>query len=194
MSLIVPTEAQKVTSRICWQVTSESAIETALVTSWAVSDVVVLPVVPTAVENVLQFRLQMNCGSGDSEANAEDGSTSDGGVDRAPFNVLVQYSIDEGRQWHMMHTLCLPPTCGPSHSALQSSWSSDETAPWERLTLPLPYAALGEPLRVRFMQKGRPGLQKHSWAIDDVHLTACVNGCTGHGTCVGDNRCLCDAG
>ena len=186
VSLTVPTEAQKPGSRICWHLWTDSFKENSTKLSWTVENAVVLPMVPSVIEHVLQFRLQMNCDSSQVlESN---------GTDEAPFNVLVQYSRDQGRQWNMLHALCLPPTCTSAHSAIQSSWSSDEVRPWERITLPLPYAALSEPVRVRFIQKGRANQETRMWAIDDIHLSICLHGCHGHGTCVEDYRCVCDEG
>ena len=189
MSLTVPAEAQKADSKICWHLadeTSQALVSDAIV-SWTVDDIGILPIVPSLVENVLQFRLQMNCKpAADNTSIAED---------VAPLNVIVQYSRDQGRQWTLLHQLCLPPACSASYSAIQSSWSSDETTPWERITLPLPYAALSQPVRFRFLQKGRDvrGVGR-SWAVDDVHISACLHGCHGHGTCTGQNRCRCDDG
>lgn len=67
--------------------------------------------------------------------------------------------------------------------------------PWDRITLPLPFTSLADPVRFRFIQKGRAlsNIARH-WALDDIYLEDCYLGCSGHGTCVEKGHCSCDDG
>jgi len=209
LSLTIPVEARAVQRRICWQLSPETFASSVPNQSWTLEDVSLLPVLPSPVEWVLQFRLQTHC-THPSGMIDETGSA---------YNILVQYSNDEGRRWSNLYQLCLPPSCNGIHLAIQTSWFSNEVVPWERyfqkyflskmvffflffrmmfkyclfafrITLPLPFASLTDTLRIRFIQKGYS--QDETWALDDIHLGSCPSGCSGHGTC--NKSCICDTG
>lgn len=181
ISLSIPVDAQTVDSKICWHLASDPSKEGSTRSSWIVEQIVLLPIVPSTIEHILQFRLDTSC-------------TADTSGNETSFTILAQFSKDQGRQWSMLHSLCLPASCSGAHSAIQSSWSSDEIVPWQRITLAMPWASVTEPVRIRFLQRGRTNKTLRIWALDDIHLSSCPHGCSGHGTCVVKDQCVCDEG
>ena len=99
-SLPIPSEGQVNEGRICWQLLNQIASEIA--SPWAVDDIAVLTPLPSPVENILQFRLNMDC-----EHDVHNVSV---GQDNS-FHITVQYSTNEGSNWNSLHDLCLPPWC-----------------------------------------------------------------------------------
>ena len=123
LSLTLPPEAQAAQCQICWQLLPQTpSSDTILQQSWTLEDITLLPALPTPMEWILQFRLQTNCPFSGEVIEESD----------ATYNILVQYSNDEGRRWNSFHQLCLPPFCIGKHSAIQTSWSESEVVPWER--------------------------------------------------------------
>lgn len=52
---------------------------------------------------------------------------------------------------------------------------------WTRITLPIPVSALASHTRFRWRQLSAIG---HSgWAIDNLYIGYCAEGCNGHGYC-----------
>ncbi|GIY14306.1 reelin [Caerostris extrusa] len=105
--------------------------------------------------------------------------------------VAVEFSTTSGHTWHSLHEMCLPPICNGSHSSLRSRLTSHDMKGWNKVSYPIPYAALVTGVRFRVKQSGK--YTASNWAIDDVYIGECPNGCSGHGKCT-NSGCQCDMG
>ncbi|KAG0709950.1 Reelin [Chionoecetes opilio] len=135
-----------------------------------------LPWMPTKPPHYLQARVNLECGGGQSEVDVE--SSSDGGA-----------------SWTPLHRPCLPGSCSGSHSALTSAIVPDSVDRWGLVTLPLPYVSLTPHTRLRVRQlDDLEGISDHPWAIDNVFIGRCAQGCNGRGLCQPGNGCKCEYG
>ena len=74
------------TGRICWQL---ATVDGALSSPWTLSEIQLLPPIPSPIESILQFNLNSNC---------------DGGADQCPA-VQIEYSTNQGRQWRLLSSI-----------------------------------------------------------------------------------------
>jgi hypothetical protein len=107
-SISIPSEAQEKDSRICWQLLhDETPFSEKEVSPWSVIDIQLYPTLPSPMQYILQFRLNMACDI--SRDNIS--SVINSAKEENDFHVMVQYSNDQGITWNSLHNLCLPPTC-----------------------------------------------------------------------------------
>ena len=103
--MAIPSRGQIKEASLCWQFYSEHKLKDEWL--WIVDDIFLLPVLPSSIEHVLQFRLNTNC----NLLNESKSFLSTNPVDEDEFHVVVQYSDDMGNTWTNFHELCLPPSC-----------------------------------------------------------------------------------
>ncbi|GIY36220.1 reelin [Caerostris darwini] len=171
VSLPIPAEAQTSKTRFCWTQASNNGVDKDM---WVVDNVLILPTLQTEITHVLNFKINFQCGA-NLTANA----------------VAVEFSTTSGHTWHSLHEMCLPPICNGSHSSLRSRLTSHDMKGWNKVSYPIPYAALVTGVRFRVKQSGK--YTASNWAIDDVYIGECPNGCSGHGKCT-NSGCQCDMG
>ncbi|PKU41761.1 reelin isoform x1 [Limosa lapponica baueri] len=125
----------------------------------------------------LQFELSMGCSKPYSNSHS----------------IHLQYSLNNGRDWHLVTEECVPPTIGCQHYTESSIYTSERFQNWKRITVYLPPATNSPRTRFRWIQYNyASGVD--SWAIDNVVLaTGCPWMCSGHGICDA-GRCVCDRG
>jgi hypothetical protein len=70
----------------------------------------------------LQFEMSMGCSKPFSEAHS----------------VQLQYSLNNGRDWHLVTAECVPPTIGCLHYTESSIYTSERFQNWKRITVYLP--------------------------------------------------------
>ncbi len=109
-SISIPNEAQEKDAKICWQLLGEPASEKEL-SPWSVDDIQLLPTLPSPIQHILQFRLNMACDLPGGNTSTLSNNTRQLVQEENNFHVLVQYSTDQGSSWNNLHNLCLPPTC-----------------------------------------------------------------------------------
>ncbi|KAK3103287.1 hypothetical protein FSP39_018199 [Pinctada imbricata] len=162
-------------SRICWLQKYHTGLNKDV---WAIDGVQVLPHFPQRLEEnknkVSQFSLNLQCGN-DAKKNS----------------VTLEYSTDQGRSWYPLHEPCLPGNCLGKHQPVRSKFESPDFRSWKRVTQPLPYAAMVPTVRFRWIQE--EGTKSPNWAVDDVFIGDCKDGCSGHGQCL-QTGCKCDFG
>ncbi|KAK8377791.1 hypothetical protein O3P69_014024 [Scylla paramamosain] len=143
---------------------------------WTVDTIRLLPWMPTQPPHYLQARVNLECGGSQSEVDVE--SSSDGGA-----------------SWTPLHRPCLPGSCTGAHSALTSAIVPDSVDRWGLVTLPLPYISLTPHTRLRVKQlEDNRGSSDHPWAIDNVYIGRCAQGCSGRGLCQPGGVCKCEYG
>ncbi|XP_033017519.1 reelin isoform X1 [Lacerta agilis] len=142
---------------------------------WAVDYFHVLPVLPTTVTHMIQFSINLGCGT------------------HQPGNsVSLEFSTNHGRSWSLLHSECLPETCVGSHLPHSTVYASENYSGWNRITIPLPNAALTRDTRIRWRQTGP--ILGNMWAIDNITLGHLASKfCSGRGQC-SRNGCKCDPG
>nr|XP_028602405.1 reelin isoform X1 [Podarcis muralis] len=142
---------------------------------WAVDYFHVLPVLPTTVTHMIQFSINLGCGT------------------HQPGNsVSLEFSTNHGRSWSLLHSECLPETCVGSHLPHSTVYASENYSGWNRITIPLPNAALTRDTRIRWRQTGP--ILGNMWAIDNIYIgPSCLKFCSGRGQC-SRNGCKCDPG
>ncbi|KAJ8301142.1 hypothetical protein KUTeg_020129 [Tegillarca granosa] len=142
---------------------------------WTLDGVQVLPVLPSGRSNdkVIQYSANMMCGNSPN-----------------PNRVDLEYSTDFGQSWNKLYVPCLHGSCNGEHQPLDSSMSSTEYPGWKRVTYPAPYSTMLPHVRFRWSQlsDGTP-----NWALDNVYIGDCTDGCSGHGKC-SQEGCSCDFG
>ncbi|XP_050716652.1 reelin-like isoform X2 [Eriocheir sinensis] len=144
--------------------------------SWVVDSMTLLPWLPSTPQHYLQARMNLECGGGLTEVDVE--SSNNGGA-----------------SWTALHRPCLPGSCLGAHSALSSAIVPDSVDRWGLVTLPLPYISLTARTRFRIRQLEDNTLSgSQSWAIDNVYIGKCVQGCSGRGLCQLDGNCKCEYG
>ncbi|KAF7246758.1 Reelin, partial [Varanus komodoensis] len=125
----------------------------------------------------MQFELNMGCSKPFSDSHG----------------IHFQYSLNNGRDWHLVTEECVPPRIGCQHYTESSVYTSERFQNWKRITLYLPPATMSPRTRFRWIQHDyTPG--GDTWAIDNVILaTGCPWMCSGHGICDA-GHCVCDRG
>ncbi|XP_053261694.1 reelin [Podarcis raffonei] len=142
---------------------------------WAVDYFHVLPVLPTTVTHMIQFSINLGCGT-----------------HQAGNSVSLEFSTNHGRSWSLLHSECLPETCVGSHLPHSTVYASENYSGWNRITIPLPNAALTRDTRIRWRQTGP--ILGNMWAIDNIYIgPSCLKFCSGRGQC-SRNGCKCDPG
>nr|XP_060484465.1 reelin [Panthera onca] len=125
----------------------------------------------------LQFEMSMGCSKPFSDAHS----------------VQLQYSLNNGRDWHLVTEECVPPTIGCLHYTESSVYTSERFQNWKRITVYLPLATISPRTRFRWIQSNYT-MGADSWAIDNVVLASgCPWMCSGRGICDA-GRCVCDRG
>ncbi|KAJ7329566.1 hypothetical protein JRQ81_015740, partial [Phrynocephalus forsythii] len=142
---------------------------------WAVDYFHVLPVLPSPATHMIQFSLNLGCGT------------------HQPGNsVSLEFSTNHGRSWSLLHSECLPEICAGSHLPHSTVYASENYSGWNRITIPLPNAALTRNTRIRWRQIGP--ILGNMWAIDNIYIgPSCLRFCSGRGQCT-RNGCKCDPG
>ncbi|XP_077791900.1 reelin isoform X1 [Podarcis muralis] len=142
---------------------------------WAVDYFHVLPVLPPTVTHMIQFSINLGCGT------------------HQPGNsVSLEFSTNHGRSWSLLHSECLPETCVGSHLPHSTVYASENYSGWNRITIPFPNAALTRDTRIRWRQTGP--ILGNMWAIDNIYIgPSCLKFCSGRGQC-SRNGCKCDPG
>ncbi|KAH3880980.1 hypothetical protein DPMN_004902 [Dreissena polymorpha] len=144
---------------------------------WALDNVEILPYLPqsanTSKNKMAQFSLNLNCG------NFADNN-----------DVELKYSTNYGSTWHRLHEPCLPAQCDAEYRPLDTHFHADTYKRWRRFTTPLPYAAMVPVVRFRWEKTSS---DDPNWALDNVYIGTCKEGCNGHGACL-DGKCSCDFG
>ncbi|KAB0400461.1 hypothetical protein E2I00_006454, partial [Balaenoptera physalus] len=122
----------------------------------------------------LQFEMSMGCSKPFSDSHG----------------VQLQYSLNNGRDWHLVTAECVPPTIGCLHYTESSIYTSERFQNWKRITVYLPLSTM---TRFRWIQANYT-MGADSWAIDNVVLASgCPWMCSGRGICDA-GRCVCDRG
>jgi len=70
----------------------------------------------------LQFELSMGCSKPYSNSHS----------------IHLQYSLNNGRDWHLVTEECVPPTIGCQHYTESSIYTSERFQNWKRITVYLP--------------------------------------------------------
>ncbi|NXS29928.1 RELN protein, partial [Pomatostomus ruficeps] len=142
---------------------------------WAVDYFHVLPVLPSSVTHMIQFSINLGCGT------------------YQPGNsVSLEFSTNHGRSWSLLHMECLPEICAGPHLPHSTIYASENYSGWNRITIPLPNAALTSDTRIRWRQTGP--ILGNMWAIDNIYIgPSCLKFCSGRGQCT-RNGCKCDPG
>lgn len=70
----------------------------------------------------LQFELSMGCSKPYSNSHS----------------IHLQYSLNNGRDWHLVTEECVPPTIGCQHYTESSIYTSERFQNWKRITAYLP--------------------------------------------------------
>ncbi|XP_038061332.1 reelin-like [Patiria miniata] len=109
-------------------------------------------------------------------------------------SIVLEYSVDMGRSWHVLKEECVPPDMGCGGYDLGSIYTADMYSQWTRVTVYLPKAAVSPSTRFRWSQPVFTG-QQDVWALDSIHLGLydCPWMCSGHGGCQ-NGQCICDQG
>ncbi|KAF3819050.1 hypothetical protein GH733_013200, partial [Mirounga leonina] len=76
----------------------------------------------------LQFEMSMGCSKPFSDAHS----------------VQLQYSLNNGRDWHLVTEECVPPTIGCLHYAESSVYTSERFQNWKRITVYLPLSTMSQ--------------------------------------------------
>ncbi|KAI4585335.1 hypothetical protein MJG53_020635 [Ovis ammon polii x Ovis aries] len=142
---------------------------------WAIDFFHVLPVLPSTMSHMIQFSINLGCGT------------------QQPGNsISLEFSTNHGRSWSLLHTECLPEICAGPHLPHSTIYSSENYSGWNRITIPLPNAALTRDTRIRWRQTGP--ILGNMWAIDNVYIgPSCLKFCSGRGQCT-RHGCKCDPG
>ncbi|ELW72090.1 Reelin [Tupaia chinensis] len=125
----------------------------------------------------LQFEMSMGCSKPFSNLHS----------------VQLQYSLNNGRDWHLVTEECVPPTIGCLHYTESSIYTSERFQNWKRITVYLPLSTISPRTRFRWIQANYTA-GADTWAIDNVVLASgCPWMCSGRGICDA-GRCVCDRG
>lgn len=171
VSLPTPAEAQTSKTRFCWSQATNSGKDKDV---WAVDNILLLPWLPSEITHLINFKINFQCGT-----------------NLTVNEISVEFSTTAGHSWQALHEICLPPLCHGSHSSLISRLSSFDMKGWNKVSYPLPYASLVDGVRFRIKQRGK--YTGSNWAIDDLYIGMCPNGCSGHGKCT-KSGCQCSMG
>ncbi|XP_005995356.1 reelin isoform X2 [Latimeria chalumnae] len=172
ISVAINPELQTTATKFCLKQKSHQEMNKNI---WSVDYFHVLPVIPSTESHMIQFSINLGCGS------------------YQPGNsVSLEFSTNHGRTWSLLHTECLPDLCAGSHLPHSTIYSAENYSGWSRITIPLPNAALTSDTRFRWKQTG--SVTGNMWAIDDFYIgPSCLKFCSGRGQCT-RNGCKCDPG
>ncbi|KAJ8391092.1 hypothetical protein AAFF_G00097130 [Aldrovandia affinis] len=172
VSVALPTELQTPVTQFCLEQRTHGGANRHV---WALDFIQLLPVLPGTHTHVVQFSINLGCGS------------------YQPANsVNLEFSTNHGRSWSLLHTECLPELCAGPHLPHSTVYSSDNYSGWTRISIPLPNAALTGRTRFRWKQTGLGS--GNMWAIDNVYIgPSCLRFCSGRGHCT-RTGCKCDPG
>ncbi|XP_043944459.1 reelin isoform X3 [Protopterus annectens] len=172
VSIAINPELQTPATKFCLKQLSHQGLNKNV---WVVDYFHLLPVIPTTESHMIQFSVNLGCGS------------------HQPGNsISLEFSASHGRSWSLLHTECLPELCTGPHLPHSTIYSSENYSGWSRITIPLPNAALTKDTRFRWRQTG--SVTGNMWAIDNVYIgPSCLKYCSGRGQCT-RNGCKCDPG
>nr|XP_053635022.1 reelin-like [Cherax quadricarinatus] len=143
---------------------------------WLLEFLRLLPWLPSQPQHFFQARVNLECGGEVSEVD-------------------VETSSDGGGTWTSLHRRCLPGACSGAHSALTSALLPEHIDRWGLVTLPLPYVSLTPNSRLRVRQlEDNEGVRPRWWALDNVYVGRCAQGCSGRGLCQASGDCKCEYG
>ncbi|XP_052779173.1 reelin-like isoform X2 [Mya arenaria] len=161
-------------ARICWLQKYSGGQDKNV---WAIDNVQVLPFMPekssTAKDKVAQFSLNLECGNNPHNNEVE-----------------LKYSTNYGESWFSLHQPCLPNQCDGKYFPTNTHFKSDQYKRWYRYTTPVPYAVMVPHVRFRWHETSS---NEPNWALDNVYIGDCPEGCNGHGKCL-EGTCRCDFG
>ncbi|KAK1334968.1 hypothetical protein QTO34_004542 [Cnephaeus nilssonii] len=121
----------------------------------------------------LQFDMSMGCSKPFSDSHS----------------VQLQYSLNNGRDWHLVTEECVPPTIGCLHYTESSIYTSERFQNWKRITVYLPLATISPRTRFRWIQANYT-VGGDTWAIDNVVLASgCPWMCSDEGLVMLDAVC-----
>eukprot|EP00062_Callorhinchus_milii_P006692 gi/632947500/ref/XP_007889076.1/ PREDICTED: reelin [Callorhinchus milii] len=172
VSIAIPPELQTLATKFCLRQKSHQGLRRNV---WSVDFFHILPVIPPSASHLIEFSINMGCGS------------------HQPGNsISLEFSTNHGRSWSLLHMECLPVLCSGTHLPHSTIYSSENYSGWSRITIPLPYAALTTETRFRWRQTG--STTGNMWAVDNVYIgPACYKLCSGRGRC-SVSGCKCDPG
>ncbi|XP_018421935.1 PREDICTED: reelin-like, partial [Nanorana parkeri] len=172
VSTVISPDLQTPATKFCLKQNSHRGYN---VNVWAVDFFHVLAVLPSTESHMIQFSINLGCGS------------------HQPGNsVSLEFSTNHGRSWSLLHSECLPELCAGPHLPHSTVYSSDNYSGWNRITIPLPNAALTRDTRVRWTQNGP--ITGNMWALDNIYIgPSCLKFCSGRGQCT-RTGCKCEPG
>ncbi|KAM4036706.1 reelin isoform 2-T2 [Anomaloglossus baeobatrachus] len=172
VSTIISPELQTTATKFCLKQISHRGDN---LNVWAVDFFHVLPVLPSTESHMIQFSINLGCGS------------------HQPGNsVSLEFSTNHGRTWSLLHSECLPELCAGPHLPHSTIYSSENYSGWNRITTPLPNAALTRNTRLRWRQNGP--VVGNMWALDNIYIgPSCLKFCSGRGQCT-RTGCKCEPG
>lgn len=172
VSTVISPDLQTPATKFCLKQNSHRGYK---LNVWAVDFFHVLAVLPSTESHMIQFSINLGCGS------------------HQPGNsVSLEFSTNHGRSWSLLHSECLPELCAGPHLPHSTVYSSDNYSGWNRITIPLPNAALTRGTRIRWRQNG-PVLG-NMWALDNIYIgPSCLKFCSGRGQCT-RTGCKCEPG
>ncbi|RLW02011.1 hypothetical protein DV515_00007528 [Chloebia gouldiae] len=145
VSVVISPDLQTPATKFCLKQKSHQGLNRNV---WAVDYFHVLPVLPSSVTHMIQFSINLGCGT------------------YQPGNsVSLEFSTNHGRSWSLLHMECLPEICAGPHLPHSTIYASENYSGWNRITIPLPNAALTSDTRIRWRQTGP--ILGNMWAIDN---------------------------
>ncbi|KAF2349206.1 EGF-like domain [Trinorchestia longiramus] len=186
IAMPIPASVQKNSTRFCVE---QQALAQTDVAVWAVESIILLPHMPSVPSKYFQARLNLGCSSLPRHLYGRRPY-------EAPVLAVLESSTDYGRTWTAVHEPCLPGACEGSLQSLSAVIGLAHEQGWEVVTVPLPYHSLTPHTRLRLSlhpdASGR--LSTAAWAVDDVFVGACEEGCSGRGLCLEGGACRCEFG
>ncbi|XP_077327999.1 reelin isoform X2 [Lithobates pipiens] len=172
VSTVISPDLQTPATKFCLKQNSHRGYK---LNVWAVDFFHVLAVLPSTESHMIQFSINLGCGS------------------HQPGNsVSLEFSTNHGRSWSLLHSECLPELCAGPHLPHSTVYSSDNYSGWNRITIPLPNAALTRGTRIRWRQNGP--VMGNMWALDNIYIgPSCLKFCSGRGQCT-RTGCKCEPG
>ncbi|XP_045165547.2 reelin-like [Mercenaria mercenaria] len=160
--------------RICWLQKYTGGLDENV---WALDNIQVLPNFPENSkpdkDKMAQFTMNLRCGNYPEKNNVE-----------------LKFSTNYGETWHTLHEHCLPGQCSGEYYPAHTKFQNNQFENWKRFTTHIPYAAQVPSVRFKWQKISE---DEPNWALDNVYIGTCSDGCNGHGECV-DHACKCDFG
>ncbi|XP_050414411.2 reelin isoform X2 [Patella vulgata] len=124
-------------------------------------------------DDVIQFKINVGCGS----------------RFRWDYPVMLQYSQDGGRTWHLVQEPCYQQQDCDGDYTEGSIYYPGTHGAWTLIVIPVPEKIAQHPSLFRWWQ---PGDMTHSFALDDVYIgSPCDDNCNRNGVCK-SHQCQCD--